>query len=216
MTQPPPELDYDTWIGPSKMVPYIPCQVHLNWRWNYNTGGGQLMDWVGHHVDIAHWGLGFDNNGPYEVEGHGDFPPRDAIWNTCTKYRVECKYPDDIHMTIAGGHDDIRSGTKWIGTDGWVWVDRGDSSFDSSNEDWNVNRRTALRPGQNPAPSFHQSLPQLHCLRKVAPADDCAGGDGASFDHSGASGFDLDAGWPESCAGTHKARRSWATLKRRP
>ncbi|MGP8198683.1 MAG: Gfo/Idh/MocA family protein [Limisphaerales bacterium] len=138
VTKPPPELDYDTWIGPSKMVPYIPCQVHLNWRWNYNTGGGQLMDWVGHHVDIAHWGLGFDNNGPYAVEGHGDFPPRDAIWNTCTKYRVECKYPDDIHMTIAGGHNDIRSGTKWIGTDGWVWVDRGDSSFDSSNEDWNV------------------------------------------------------------------------------
>jgi hypothetical protein len=51
---------------------------------------------------------------------------------------VECKYPDDIHMTIAGGHSDIKSGTKWIGTAGWVWVDRGDSSFDSSNEDWNV------------------------------------------------------------------------------
>jgi len=28
-------------------------------------------------------------------------------------------------MTIAGGHRDIRSGTKWIGKDGWVWVDRG-------------------------------------------------------------------------------------------
>jgi hypothetical protein len=25
-------------------------------------------------------------------------------------------------------------GTKWIGTDGWVWVDR--SGFDSSNPDW--------------------------------------------------------------------------------
>ncbi len=20
-----------------------------NWRWNYNIGGGQLMDWIGHH-----------------------------------------------------------------------------------------------------------------------------------------------------------------------
>jgi predicted dehydrogenase len=132
--KPPPELDYETWIGPSKMVPYIPCQSHLNWRWNYNTGGGQLMDWVGHHVDIAHWGLGFDTNGPYEVEGHGEFPPRDAVWNTCTKFRIECKYPDDIHMTIAGGHDDIKMGTKWIGTDGWVYVNRG--AFDASKEDW--------------------------------------------------------------------------------
>jgi len=135
VTQPPPELDYNFWIGPSQMVPYRKCQVHLNWRWNYNTGGGQLMDWVGHHVDIAHWGLGFDTNGPYEVEGHGEFPPKDAVWNTCTKYRIELKYPDDIHMTIAGGHDDIKSGTKWIGKDGWVYVDRG--KFDSSREEWN-------------------------------------------------------------------------------
>ena len=37
-------------------------------------------------------------------------------------------------MVIAGGHDDIKSGTKWIGTDGWVWVDRG--GFDASNLDW--------------------------------------------------------------------------------
>jgi predicted dehydrogenase len=133
-TKVPPELDYNKWIGPSKMVPYIPCQVHKNWRWNYNTGGGQLMDWVGHHVDIAHWGLGFDRSGPYEVFGRGEFPPKDAVWNTCTKYRVECKYPDNIHMTIAGGYDDIKSGTKWIGTDGWVWVDRG--GFDCSKDEW--------------------------------------------------------------------------------
>ncbi len=35
---PPPELDYDTWIGPSRMVPYIEKCVHAHWRWNYNTG----------------------------------------------------------------------------------------------------------------------------------------------------------------------------------
>jgi predicted dehydrogenase len=131
---PPPELDYNMWVGPSKTRPYIRCMIHKNWRWNYNTGGGQLMDWVGHHVDIAHWGLGFDNNGPSEIEGHGDFPPVDAIWNTCTKYRIELKYPENITMTIAGGYQDIRAGTKWIGTDGWVWVNRG--AFKASNEDW--------------------------------------------------------------------------------
>ena len=37
-------------------------------------------------------------------------------------------------MTIAGGHPEIRSGTKWIGTDGWVWVDRG--GFEGSNKEW--------------------------------------------------------------------------------
>jgi predicted dehydrogenase len=131
---PPPELDYDTWIGPSKMMLYVRARIHNNWRWNYNTGGGQLMDWVGHHCDIAHWGLGFDNSGPMEIEGNGEFPPPDAVWNTCTKYRIELKYPEDIAMTIAGGYKEIRGGTKWIGTDGWVWVDR--DGFEASNEDW--------------------------------------------------------------------------------
>jgi predicted dehydrogenase len=115
-------------------MPYIRGRVHREWRWNYNTGGGQLMDWIGHHCDIAHWGCDFDNAGPSEIEGHGEFPPVDAVWNTCTKYRIELKYPRDITMTIAGGHKDIRGGTKWIGTDGWVWVNRG--AFEASNEDW--------------------------------------------------------------------------------
>ena len=133
-TEPPPELDYDTWIGPSQMQPYIKARVHRNWRWNYNTGGGQLLDWIGHHCDIAHWGLDFDRSGPSEIEGHGDFPPTDAVWNTCTKYRIELKYPRNITMTIAGGHPDIQGGTKWIGTEGWVWVDR--EKFDGSDPEW--------------------------------------------------------------------------------
>jgi predicted dehydrogenase len=134
VTEPPAELDFETWIGPSKMEPYIKTRVHKNWRWNYNTGGGQLLDWIGHHCDIAHWGLNFDRSGPSEIEGQGDFPPADALWNTCPKYRIELKYPDDVTMTIAGGYPDIKSGTKWIGTDGWVWVDR--EGFEASNPEW--------------------------------------------------------------------------------
>jgi predicted dehydrogenase len=135
VTDPPAQLDYDFWIGPSRMMPYIEARVHMNWRWHYNTGGGQLLDWIGHHGDIAHWGLDFDHTGPLEIEGHGEFPPEDAMWNTCTQYRVTLKYPGNVTMIMAGGHSDIRGGTKWIGTDGWVWVDRG--GFQSSNPEWN-------------------------------------------------------------------------------
>jgi predicted dehydrogenase len=133
-SDPPPQLDYDMWVGPSKMMPYIQGRVHRNWRWNYNTGGGQLMDWVGHHCDIAHWGCDFDNSGPSEIEGHGDFPPKDGVWNTATKYRIELKYPRNITMIMAGGYPDIQPGVKWIGSKGWVWVNRGE--FDASNQDW--------------------------------------------------------------------------------
>jgi hypothetical protein len=141
VSQPPAFLDYNTWIGPSQMEPYIEARIHKDWRWNYNTGGGQLLDWIGHHCDIAHWGLGFDRTGPSEVEGQGNFPPANAIWNTADKYFIEAKYEkaitgyySDIHMTIAGGYPQIRSGVKWIGTEGWVWVDRG--GFEASNPEW--------------------------------------------------------------------------------
>src|SRR5204862_7762159 len=116
------------------MMPYIEALFYMDLGWNYNTGGVQLLDWIGHHGDIAHWGLDFDNSGPMEIEGTGEFPPEDAVWNTATKYRINLKYPNNVTMTIAGGHPDIKMGTKWTGTDGWVYVDR--SGFDASNPEW--------------------------------------------------------------------------------
>ena len=163
----PPELDYETWIGPSRMEPYIQARIHGNWRWNYNTGGGQLLDWVGHHVDIAHWGLGFDNSGPSEIEGHGEFPNAKALWHTCTKYRIELKYPNDITMTIAGGHNDIKSGTKWIGTGGWVWVNR-PAEGNNDKQDDQTDSRKAQRAGfdcSNPDWKKEKNLAEE--LRKV-------------------------------------------------
>jgi hypothetical protein len=124
-TKPPDTIDYDRWIGPAAEMPFCVARFHKNWRWNLNTGGGQIMDWIGHHVDIAHWGLGFDNTGPLWVEGVGEYPPKDAIWNSATKYKVIAKYAGGVEMTIAGGYKEIRGGTKWIGDEGWIWVDRG-------------------------------------------------------------------------------------------
>lgn len=125
--EPPISLDYNTWLGPAPYAPYAPARVHKNWRWNLDYGGGQLMDWIGHHCDIAHWGMDFDNTGPYEVEGNG-FYPETGLWNTATKYYVTAKYKNDVKIIIAGGYPEIcdgRHGTKWIGEEGWVHVDRG-------------------------------------------------------------------------------------------
>jgi len=124
VTQPPPGMDYDMWLGPAPWADYVPARIHWNWRWNLEYGGGQLMDWIGHHVDIAHWGVGLDRTGPIEIEGTGEYPTT-GLWNAASRYRLNSKYANGITMTIAGGHSDILSGTKWIGDDGWVWVDRG-------------------------------------------------------------------------------------------
>ena len=84
------------WIGPSKMEPYIEARVYQNWRWNYNTGGGQLLDWIGHHGDIAHWGLGFDLHRPV-----GDRRPRRVSGRQRGvehghQIHVECTYRKEV------------------------------------------------------------------------------------------------------------------------
>ena len=122
---PPSGFDYDTWLGPAPWTPYCKARVHMNWRWNMDYGGGQLMDWVGHHLDIAHWALGLERTGPVEVKGTGEFPTT-GIYNSATKYWVETKYADGTPMVLAGGYPEIQSGTKWLGEGGWVWVDRGE------------------------------------------------------------------------------------------
>lgn len=127
----PPELDYNFWVGPSRMLPYCDQRTHWNWRWQLDYGGGQLMDWIGHHGDIAHWGMGWDNTGPVEIEGTGQYPDT-GIWDAATTYYFVAKYRGGVEMHVAnGGNKGIRGGTKWIGADGrWVWVDRG--GFDAN------------------------------------------------------------------------------------
>jgi len=120
-TNPPPNLDYDMWLGPAPLAPYCADRIHWNWRWFNEYGGGQLMDWIGHHLDIAHMGMGWDNTGPIEVEGTGTFPTV-GIWNAATNFDITATYRDGTKVNIS---DKNQGGTKWIGTDGWVYVNRG-------------------------------------------------------------------------------------------
>lgn len=125
--EPPAELDYNFWVGPSAWTPYCPERVHWNWRWQMNYGGGQLMDWVGHHVDIAHWGMDCDYTGPIEIECTGTQRP-EGIYDSAPDYTAKAKYKNGIEMTVSSR---VQMGAKWIGEDGrWIWVDRG--GFDAN------------------------------------------------------------------------------------
>lgn len=124
-SDPPPHLDYDFWCGPAPWAPYSSDRTHWNWRWQMDYGGGQLMDWIGHHGDIAQWGLGTDTTGPVEFTPmHAEFP-QTGIWDAATRYRIECTYANGVKLIVQNAEGPHRMGAKWIGSDGWVWVDRG-------------------------------------------------------------------------------------------
>lgn len=126
---PPSELDWDFWLGPALWRPYMKFSdraPHWDWRWIMDYSGGQLTDWAGHHIDIAHWGLGFDDTGPVEIEGKGVYP-KDGVYDAPTAYKFTCKYANGITMIVANDRQQPKGmGTVWYGEKGWVHVNRGD------------------------------------------------------------------------------------------
>ena len=123
--QPVPEgVDWDFWLGPAPWVPFRGV-IHWDWRWIMDYSGGQLTDWAGHHIDIAHWGLGLDYTGPVEIEGRGVYP-KDGIYNAPTEYKFTCIYENGLTMIVANDQQQpMGMGTVWYGEDGWIHVKRG-------------------------------------------------------------------------------------------
>ncbi len=125
--KPVPEgLDWNFWLGPAPWRPYMEFGkrgVHWDWRWVMDFSGGQLTDWAGHHIDIAHWGLGLERTGPVEIEGRGEYP-EDGIYNVPMTYRFTCKYANGIEMTVANNRQ-LRQGATWYGEKGRIYVTRG-------------------------------------------------------------------------------------------
>ena len=113
-----PGLDWDRWLGPAPMREYSsvlsPRGVHNHfpsWRNFCEYGGGGMTDWGAHHFDIAQWGLGMDKSGPIEI-----VPPE----NPASGHGVRYIYANGAEV-IHGG----RSGVTFIGTDGEIFVNRG-------------------------------------------------------------------------------------------
>jgi predicted dehydrogenase len=114
-----PGLDWDLWLGPAPWRPYnsilSPRGVHdhfPHWRRYREYSGGAMTDWGAHHFDIAQWGLGMDGSGPVEV-----IPPDEPTSGTGVRFR----YANGVEVV----HDSSQGGVRFLGTDGWIFVDRG-------------------------------------------------------------------------------------------
>ena len=137
----PAELDWEFYVGPAEWTPYHPKRNHWDWRWWLSFGGGQMMDWIGHHGDIAHMAMGWDNTGPHEVEGvRWEFgKERNNVYNAPARYMFNCKYSGGTMLTVANAGDMPENfkacgelGTMFFGEkDKWIYIDR--SGIKSSN-----------------------------------------------------------------------------------
>jgi predicted dehydrogenase len=135
-TVPVPEgLNWDYWLGQAPNVDYVPQRCHFSFRFWLDYAGGAVTDWGAHHHDIARWAIGLD--GPIEVEGRSLAKPISGGYTAFSEYEAKLTYANGVIQIVKATEDHSFAGwlfgkrrqcngVKFEGTDGCIWVCRGD------------------------------------------------------------------------------------------
>ena len=141
---PPEGLDWDMWLGQAPKVEYIKERCHYQFRWWYEYSGGKFTDWGAHHIDIASWAIGADQEGKGPIEFDGTdakhpvefkdgFPTVDDRYNTANDYAVKCKFASGTEMIVTSRGD---NGILFEGSKGRLFVNRGKITGTAIDEKW--------------------------------------------------------------------------------
>jgi predicted dehydrogenase len=149
-TTPPPELDWETWLGQAPKVDFMTERCHGSFRWWYEYSGGKFTDWGAHHIDIALWALRQDaqGTGPVEFDGtdakhpvefRDGYPVVDDCFNTAHDFAIKCRFASGTEMVV-----DSRSenGVLFEGTKGRMFVNRGKITGKPVEENWDRDQYT--------------------------------------------------------------------------
>ncbi|MFO7616613.1 MAG: Gfo/Idh/MocA family oxidoreductase [Bacteroidales bacterium] len=124
----PKNLNYDMWLGSTPEVYYTEKRVHPQhdysrpgWLRCEQFGAGMITGWGAHHLDIAHWGMGTEFTGPVEIEATAKFPER-GLWDVHGDFEVKARYANGVTMFVSG---DRPNGVRFEGSEGWIFVTRG-------------------------------------------------------------------------------------------
>ncbi len=131
----PANLNYDMWLGSTPVVYYTEKRVHPQngydrpgWLRCEQFGAGMITGWGAHHIDSAHWGMDTEFTGPIEISGTAAFPTR-GLWDVHGDFRTEALYANGVRMIVSGA---FPNGIKFIGSEGWIFVSRGNETVTSS------------------------------------------------------------------------------------
>jgi predicted dehydrogenase len=127
---PPPELDWDFWVGPAEWEPYRSNRCHYSFRWFFNYAAGLTGDWGVHMMDIVL--LGMNVWDPIEVASVGGkiIAGEDDDRTTPDTQMAIFKFPGfvmnwEIHVGGPGLDGGGGHGCEFIGRNGSLILDRG-------------------------------------------------------------------------------------------
>jgi predicted dehydrogenase len=131
----PKNFNYDAWLGSTPAAYYTEKRVHPQsgydrpgWLRCEQFGAGMITGWGAHHIDTAHWAMGMTQSGPIEVSGKAAFPTS-GMWNVHGIFTTEALYANGVKMVVS---NELPNGIKFEGTEGWVFVTRGNYRATSS------------------------------------------------------------------------------------
>jgi predicted dehydrogenase len=138
----PDGFNYEFWLGQAPQATYFKERCHANFRWWWDYAGGPVTDWGAHHYDIARWAMGLD--GPTEIEAKVLTPPLDDGYTTPSEFEATLTWANGVkqfvHTTTADSPygavldaNGQRNGLKFVGADGWIWVNR--NGIDANDRD---------------------------------------------------------------------------------
>ena len=131
--EPPPELDYEMWVGPARWLPYNVKHTHGAFRWLIDFGGGQIRDRGAHVMSIANWIMDSDYTGPVSVEATGE-PPHDGMYNAAVTMEVTYQFRNPnwtlvwAQPGVPSATLDARYGAVYWGETGNISVTLGDGA----------------------------------------------------------------------------------------
>ena len=132
----PKNLDYDMWLASTPEVYYTEDRVHPQndygrpgWLRCEQFGSGMITGWGAHHIDSAHWGMGMERSGPIEIWSEKAEFASGGLWDVHGIFKTRAKYANGVVMIVS---NEFQNGIKFEGTNGWIFVSRGDYQATSS------------------------------------------------------------------------------------
>lgn len=124
--QPVPDgFDYDMYVGPAPWKPFNPCRIDWpGWYLIWDYCAGFIVNWGVHHLDIAHWGMP-------SISATGCRLSCKAVYRThpicdnIESWQADFIFDDGLKMRFTDTGNPLPQGTRFIGEEGWVHVNRG-------------------------------------------------------------------------------------------
>lgn len=182
---PPPELDYDMWLGPAPFRPYNQKRVHYLFRFFWDYSGGQMTNFGAHDLDITQLALGMDASGPIRVMGTADYHP-EKWYEVPSKCRLTYEYANGVKVLLGQEQPDIRGGITFKGSRGTLYVSRSKIVSDPQEIAENAIKERGTKLGFGPATDDHHAN-WVDCIRsgKLPNADVEIGHRSATVCHLG-------------------------------